>query len=70
MPEIDVTEEIQEKYLEDPNRCPYCDSDNINGGHIEAGDNNAWRFVSCKDCKISWTEDFTLTGIGYVTKPV
>ena len=63
MKEIDVTKALDDKYLEYPDNCPVCDSDNINGGHIDAGDISAWRDVCCLDCGAEWTERFELTGI-------
>lgn len=63
MKEIEVTQELDEKYLEHPNNCPVCDSENINGSHIEAGDEAAWREISCLDCGAEWTERFELTGV-------
>jgi len=63
MKEIDVTDAHDKKYLEYPNNCPICDSDNISGAPIDAGDNAAWREVSCLDCGAEWTERFELTGL-------
>lgn len=67
MKEIEVTREHDIKYLEYPDNCPICDSDNINGGHIEAGYTSAWRDVSCLNCGAKWTELFELTGIANLT---
>ena len=45
------------------NLCPYCESENITGGHGEFDYDIAWRNVSCRDCGESWTEEFTMTGV-------
>lgn len=53
----------EEKYLKNPNACPYCNSENITAGHITAEDSTAYRDVKCTACNTTWTEEFTLTGI-------
>jgi hypothetical protein len=60
---IDVTPEQQESYLKAPNTCPFCRSENISAGHMEAADTEAWRDVQCNDCHMHWTETFDLTRI-------
>jgi len=53
-------DELQEKYLKDPNHCPFCGYDGISADHIEADDTKAWRDVECPQCGKSWTEGFEL----------
>ena len=45
--------------------CPFCNSDNIDGGHFQADNLEAWRTVVCGDCGEEWTELFDLVGIEY-----
>ena len=53
----------EKKYLEHHGLiCPYCDSDELMGGHAEFDDNYAWRNVVCENCGKEWTEVLTLTG--------
>lgn len=59
----EVTEEIQKKYKENPNACPFCGSENIDGGHFEASDDMVYRDVQCQTCNMTWTEHFALTHI-------
>lgn len=48
-------------YIEKPNRCPYCESYNIDaGGGTEIEDNICTVYVTCDDCKKSWTDVYRL----------
>jgi transcriptional regulator NrdR family protein len=51
------------KYLNNPNSCPYCGSEEVQGGRFEPSDNKAWRNVRCLSCEKRWTEEFTITKI-------
>lgn len=55
-----ITKKIQEKYLDNPNCCPFCGSVDITGDHFEAEDSSAWRKVECNDCGEQWREVFEL----------
>ena len=61
-------EKLKQKYLNNPDKCPICNSTNITGDHFEAGHSDSWRAVSCNDCGASWTEVFGLKNIENVTK--
>lgn len=53
----------KEKYLKNPNECPFCGSNKINGtGSIE-GDNFSEYDCECQDCKKKWTEFYSLVDI-------
>lgn len=60
---IPITAEQQAGYLQAPNTCPFCQSENISAGHMESGDTEAWRDVNCGACHMTWTEIFDLTRI-------
>ena len=53
----------QEEYLLDGGlKCPYCDSEAIEGTevHIEAG--YAYQDMMCDECGRGWTDTYRLTG--------
>jgi len=73
MKDIEVTVEHEQKYKDNPNACPFCESTRINGHGIDTHNVNgniAYRDISCQepDCKIEWTERFEITGIGNTFK--
>jgi len=47
------------EYLKNPNRCPYCGSDNIEADGFDGEGNEVW----CFDCKHSWFDAYTLTDL-------
>lgn len=51
------------EYLKEPDKCPYCNSDNVTASETDFSYINAWREVVCKDCKREWQENFTITSI-------
>ena len=53
----------EEKYLDDPTKCPFCESDNIREGECTKGIDHIYQGITCRDCKKSWTEEYTLTAI-------
>ncbi len=42
--------------------CPFCGSDDIEGGSFNAGAGYATQEVSCNECDKSWEDQYTLTG--------
>lgn len=59
-----ITPEIQEKYLEDPNTCPFCDGDRISTEEFNSySSSTAFRIVNCDHCGAEWEENYTLTSI-------
>ena len=57
------TKAQKKKYIENPNICPYCKSEDISGENFEAGYNQAWREIECNSCGKEWMEIFTMTDI-------
>ena len=41
--------------------CPYCKSENIEGGSVDIEGNEAFQEVTCNDCESVWQDVFTLT---------
>ena len=44
------------------NCCPYCRSNDTDGGDVEFDSEGASRQVACNDCNKRWVETFALTG--------
>lgn len=63
MGELKITPKLEKKYLEYPDNCPFCDSNNITGDHIDTEGDSAYRNIDCSDCGAYWTETFDLVGI-------
>jgi hypothetical protein len=56
--------ELAKKYIADAGYfCPFCDSNDITGGHGEFEASSAFRNVTCLNCGREWTEEFGLTGV-------
>lgn len=50
-------------YLESPNHCPWCGSDNIEAGASDFDANYGSLDVSCHTCGKDWQDIYTLTGV-------
>lgn len=55
-----LTEEQINKYLKDPNQCPYCSSEEIS---YTSSHNDDYRDVHCYTCGKNWIEVFQLITI-------
>ena len=51
------------EYLNNPDQCPYCDSDDVGAEDGEFMYINGWRNVYCHSCGKHWIEEFTITRI-------
>lgn len=59
-----LTEEQRANYLTDGgNRCPHCDSGDLNGGPVEIDGNIAWQEVTCIDCDEAWIDLYKLFNV-------
>jgi transcription elongation factor Elf1 len=58
-----ITSDQNENYLENPNLCPHCQSENIVAGELSVSCTNVYRDVDCKNCGETWTETFELKEI-------
>ena len=50
-------------YLEDPECCPFCKSDELKAGYTDYSGLFASRYVSCNNCKENFFENFRMTDI-------
>ena len=56
------------RYLANPEKCPYCNSENLNAYGFDAGLDTVWRNINCNNCQRGWTETLTLSGINNAYK--
>jgi len=70
MPQITLTPEQLAKYLaSEGQECPFCHKQNLRAGKVE----HAYAFyqqVTCMtpECGLTWTDEYTLTGVSNVEK--
>lgn len=60
---IPLTKKQIEGYLEEPDKCPVCQSGNLTGDEGEWTSDFVWRFIKCNNCNHRWTEEFKLLKI-------
>jgi len=53
----------KEKFLKNPNVCPYCGTRSIELGRLEANYNYAWEHTECLICKNEWKEIYKLIDV-------
>jgi len=58
-----LREDTKKKYLENPNECLFCGSENIHAMEVNGEYDTLWRDVICDDCKKTWSEIFKLVDI-------
>ena len=58
-----LTEEQRNKYLLSPYLCPYCGSDELSLGKVNADINRAVQNISCRQCKMRWTNVYKLAQV-------
>ena len=59
-----LTADQKRKYLQQRfGHCPYCDSDNIEGGQVDVEGNRAFQAVRCLACDRHWEDEYVLSGI-------
>ena len=57
-----LTQKAIDDYLASPYHCPYCNSENIEGGDLD-WDEPLGQSVSCSKCGKSWTDILKVVGI-------
>jgi len=58
-----LTPEQIKEYLENPNTCPCCKSNDIEGDHIEPSDKSASQIIRCLSCGKKWLDVYILTSV-------
>lgn len=44
--------------------CPYCGSQQIEGGNVQVDCGGAQQEITCNHCRAQWTDAYTLDGVG------
>ena len=61
---IKLSKQAKKDYVEYPHECPYCKSENIDAGPMDASSSNEISCnVKCLCCNKSWTEYYLLNRI-------
>jgi len=50
------------QYPKSQNNCPFCDSNNLDGGEWDAEGTMSWQRIECIDCGKKWDDIYTLQG--------
>jgi len=54
----------KEKYIKDEyNLCPFCNSDDVSGGHFNSDGGYVWQRIGCAACNKMWDDIYTLTDV-------
>lgn len=56
-----MTPKQSTEYLLDPTRCPYCQSEDIEGQGFEYDDMS--QIIECNNCERRWKDIYTLTAV-------
>lgn len=63
-----LTEEQIQKYLEHPYDCPKCGHNVTADSNLYSSGDSVYQNIICNNCKSSWVDVYTLTGIGNFTE--
>ena len=56
--------ELAQKYVQAGGvKCPFCDSQDIEGGSVEIDSGRAYQKVSCHKCGKAWHDGYTLDSL-------
>lgn len=58
-----LTKQHLDKYLKNPEACPFCDSDNLKAGSASFIESICSRDITCLSCKEEFIEEFIMVGI-------
>jgi transcription elongation factor Elf1 len=58
----------QKNYLDAPNYCPFCNSEDIEGHEVEICDGIATQHITC-ECGAKWTDVYRLISISVEQEP-
>jgi len=57
--------ELERKYLESPNTCPFCGSTDIEADHGEFDHDLGFRNIECNGCNKNWVEEFKMSSVTF-----
>jgi transcriptional regulator NrdR family protein len=58
-----MTDKQKQEYVNSPDHCPYCNSEDITVSDYDFEGSQVWSKVSCLNCKKEWKDIYTLTTI-------
>ena len=58
-----MNDQQKKEYLEHPNTCPYCESEDISGGVMQVDGTGAWQTIECRGCFKKWTDIYKLVDV-------
>ncbi len=58
-----LTDEQVQAYLKASHKCPYCKSQEIEGGAFDVEADHVYQDIKCIGCGRTWTDEYTLSGI-------
>ncbi len=60
---IKLTKQHLDKYLANPDICPFCSSEELKAGGSSFVESICSRDIECTSCKETFTEEFVMVGI-------
>ena len=61
---LELNPQQKELYvLHDGTKCPYCESNEIEGSSMDVDGNTAWQKITCLGCDKEWNDIYTLTNL-------
>lgn len=54
---------MKKEYMDNPNKCPFCKSDDISAGEFDADTKTGTCTVECSSCGKSWVDIYTLADV-------
>jgi hypothetical protein len=68
MPAIELSPEQKAAYVSGGGlKCPFCQSDNLEGGSLDVAGPVVRAEATCLDCDAEWIDVYTLSGIDEVS---
>jgi transcription elongation factor Elf1 len=58
-----LTSKQKASYLVAPSCCPFCKSEDISAGRIQAESMGATSECECESCGENWIDEYALTGV-------
>ncbi len=63
-----MTKKQIKDYIEDPNHCPFCNSEDIEAGDYDFEGREVWSEVRCNACKKRWRDTYRLKEVEEITE--
>ncbi|MDH2290015.1 hypothetical protein QD172_01955 [Cobetia sp. 10Alg 146] len=64
-----MDEATRARYLADPNLCPFCESNDLEGGSVSIDDRHARQAITCLHCYAIWVDQYHLSDITDIDIP-